>query len=86
MAAKDAALARIHAGTDYAALEGADLLIEVATENPQIKFKILQQLEGLAAEDATIATNTSSISITQLVAVLKRPERFVGVHFFTRCR
>jgi 3-hydroxybutyryl-CoA dehydrogenase len=79
---KDAALARITATTDYAALADVDLVIEAATENPAIKFKILQQIEGVVRADAIIATNTSSISITQLAAVLKSPQRFIGVHFF----
>lgn len=79
---KDAALARITGSTDYAALAGADLLIEAATENLELKLRILRQLDDIAGEGAVIATNTSSISITQLAAVLKRPERFVGMHFF----
>ena len=79
---KDAALARITGSTDYAALKSADLVIEAATENLELKLRILRQVEELASEHAVIATNTSSISITQLAAVLKRPERFVGMHFF----
>jgi 3-hydroxybutyryl-CoA dehydrogenase len=79
---KDAALARITGSTDYAALADADLVIEAATENPALKFKILQQAEGVVRPDAIVATNTSSISITQLAAVLKVPARFIGVHFF----
>lgn len=79
---KAAALARITASTDYAVLEDADLVIEAATENVGIKLQILRRVEELVAEHAVIASNTSSISITQLAAALKRPERFVGVHFF----
>jgi 3-hydroxybutyryl-CoA dehydrogenase len=79
---KAATLARITASTDYAVLKDADLVIEAATENVGIKLKILRQVEELVAEHAVIASNTSSISITQLAAALKRPERFVGVHFF----
>jgi 3-hydroxybutyryl-CoA dehydrogenase len=79
---KAATLARITASTDYAVLKDADLVIEAATENVGIKLKILRQVEELVAEYAVIASNTSSISITQLAAALKRPERFVGVHFF----
>ena len=82
VADKDATLARITASTDYAALADVDLVIETATENLAIKFKILQQVEGIVREGAVIATNTSSISITQLAAVLKQPARFIGVHFF----
>lgn len=79
---RDAALARITGSTDYASLTGCDLLIEAATENLELKLRILKQLDDIAGEGAVIATNTSSISITQLAAVLKRPERFVGLHFF----
>jgi 3-hydroxybutyryl-CoA dehydrogenase len=79
---KAAALARITASTDYAVLKDADLVIEAATENVGIKLQILRRVEELVTEHAVIASNTSSISITQLAAALKRPERFVGVHFF----
>jgi len=79
---KDATLARITASTYYAGLADVDLVIETATENPAIKFKIIQQLEGIVREDVVIATNTSSISVTQLAAVLRHPARFIGVHFF----
>lgn len=79
---KDAALARITVSTDYNTLADADFVIEAATENPVLKFKILQQVEGVVRDDTVIATNTSSISITQLAAVLKYPTRFIGAHFF----
>ncbi|HEX4885278.1 MAG TPA: 3-hydroxybutyryl-CoA dehydrogenase [Casimicrobiaceae bacterium] len=79
---RDAALARVKTTTDYAALAQVDCVIEAATENPSIKFDILRKADGLAKQDAIVATNTSSISITQLAAVTKRPERFVGLHFF----
>ena len=79
---KDATLSRIAGSSDYTALADADLVIEAATENPVIKLNILRQAEGIVRPDAIIATNTSSISITQLAAVLKAPERFIGVHFF----
>jgi 3-hydroxybutyryl-CoA dehydrogenase len=79
---RDAALARVRTSTDYAALGGLDLVIEAATENPSIKFEILRKADGIAKSDAILATNTSSISITQLAAVTKRPDRFLGMHFF----
>lgn len=82
VAASAAALARVRGTTDYAALAGADLVIEAATENLALKLRILQQLAEVVREDAVIATNTSSISITQLAAAVKAPERFVGMHFF----
>lgn len=81
-AQKDAALARVQGSTDYGALRNADIAIEAATENVELKLRILKQLDELVSADAIIATNTSSISITQLAAVLKRPEKFIGLHFF----
>jgi 3-hydroxybutyryl-CoA dehydrogenase len=79
---RNAALARIKGSTDYEALKGAQLAIEAATENPEIKRAILKQLDALLAPEAIIATNTSSISITELAAVTGRADRFVGMHFF----
>ncbi len=79
---KAAALGRIKGSTNYDDLKGAQLVIEAATENHELKNKILKQLDGLLAPEVIIATNTSSISITQLSAVTGRPDRFVGMHFF----
>jgi len=79
---RDAAMARITATTDYAALASCDLIIEAATENLDLKLKILRQVDGLARPEAVIASNTSSISITTLASVLTRPADFIGVHFF----
>ncbi len=79
---KDAALARIATATDYAALASADIVIEAATENFDLKVKILKQLEGVAKDGAILASNTSSISITKLAAVVANPDRFIGMHFF----
>jgi len=81
-AEKAAALGRIQGSTDYAALAGAQLVIEAATENEALKLKILQQLDGLLPAETLIATNTSSISITKLAAATKRADRFIGMHFF----
>lgn len=79
---RDAALARVQGTTDYEALKSADLVIEAATENLELKIRILRQLDGLLPAETLIATNTSSISITQLAAVTARAERFIGMHFF----
>ena len=79
---KAAALGRIKGSTSYDDLKGAQLVIEAATENHELKNKILKQLDDLLPPEVIIATNTSSISITQLAAVTKRPEKFVGMHFF----
>ena len=81
-AEKDAIVGRIAGGTDYAALKDCDLVIEAATENLGLKLKILKQLDELLGETVVIATNTSSISITQLAAVVRNPGRFIGMHFF----
>jgi 3-hydroxybutyryl-CoA dehydrogenase len=81
-AERDAALARVQGTTRYEDLQGCELVIEAATENLELKLKILRQVDALAGEGAVIATNTSSISITQLAAVVQRPERFIGLHFF----
>jgi 3-hydroxybutyryl-CoA dehydrogenase len=59
----------------------ADLIIEAATENKDLKLKIFRDIDACAKADAILATNTSSISITQIAAVTKRPERVIGMHF-----
>ncbi|SHE54694.1 3-hydroxybutyryl-CoA dehydrogenase [Lampropedia hyalina DSM 16112] len=79
---KQAALGRIKGSTDYADLKAAQLVIEAATENESLKVKILQQVDAIVGEETIIATNTSSISITKLATSIKKPEQFVGVHFF----
>ena len=79
---KAAALSKIQGSTQYEDLQDADLDIEAATENQDLKIKILKQLDGLLAPEVIIASNTSSISITQLAAVTSRADRFIGMHFF----
>jgi 3-hydroxybutyryl-CoA dehydrogenase len=79
---RDAALSRITGSTSYDALKDLPLVIEAATESEALKVKILQQLDALLGPDAIVATNTSSISITKLAAATKRPDRFIGMHFF----
>ncbi len=79
---KDAALARIRTSTQYEDLKSADLVIEAATESHALKIKIIQQLDALLAPEVILASNTSSISITQLAAVTQRADRFIGMHFF----
>jgi 3-hydroxybutyryl-CoA dehydrogenase len=81
-ATQEAALGRIVTSTDYARLASADIVIEAATENVELKGRILGQIEAAARPDAIIATNTSSISITALAAQLADPSRFIGMHFF----
>jgi len=79
---KAAALSKIQGSTQYEDLMSADLVIEAATENQDLKVKILKQLDGMLAPDVIIASNTSSISITKLAAVTTRADRFIGMHFF----
>ena len=78
---KDAALARITTGVGLDKLKDADLVIEAATENEEVKRKILTELCPHLGPDAIIASNTSSISITRLAAATDRPGRFMGMHF-----
>lgn len=63
------------------AVESADLVVEAATENTELKLKIFGQMDDLAPEKAILATNTSSISITKVAAVTSRPEKVIGMHF-----
>ena len=81
-AEKDAALARIKTSTNYDDLKAAQLVIEAATENYELKLKILKQVDTLVAPEVIIASNTSSISITKLAAATSRPAQFIGMHFF----
>ena len=81
-AERDAALARIKGSTNYEDLKPAQLVIEAATENHDLKIRILKQIDAMLAPDVMVATNTSSISITKLAAVTSRPDRFIGMHFF----
>lgn len=75
-------LSRVRGSTRYEDLQSTDLVIEAATENLSLKIKILQQFDGMLPASTLIASNTSSISITQLAAVTQRPDRLIGMHFF----
>lgn len=79
---KTAALGRIAGTTELSRLAEADFIIEAATENLELKLRILKEIDGLAKPGTIIATNTSSISITKLAASMSRPQQFVGMHFF----
>ena len=68
--------------TNMDAVAEADIVIEAATENPELKFKIFGQMDELAKAGVILASNTSSISLTKLAASTKRPELVVGMHFF----
>ena len=76
----DETLARIESGTEYAS--DADLAIEAVPETIEIKTEVFQALDEQLKDDAILATNTSSISITELASHTDRPEKFIGMHFF----
>ena len=80
--AKQAAISLIATGTDYNALAPADLVVEAATENVDVKVKIVQAVAKVVSADTIISTNTSSVSITKLAASISTPGRFIGLHFF----
>jgi len=80
--ARAAAVAHVRGTTEFADLAPANLIVEAATENLDVKLRILRDVDALAAPDAIVASNTSSISITALAAVVNRSERFLGMHFF----
>jgi 3-hydroxybutyryl-CoA dehydrogenase len=79
---REATMSRILATTDKARLAKCDLVIEAATENEELKVKILKELCATLQPRGLVATNTSSISITKLAASTDRPDRFIGMHFF----
>lgn len=80
--ARQHALDDIQTYTDLGAVGAADLVIEAATENKPTKLRIFADLERLTRPEAILATNTSSISITEIAAVTERPPHVIGVHFF----
>ena len=79
---KTTALSRITTSTSYDDLKRTQLVIEAATENFDLKVKILKQVDALLDPSVIVASNTSSISITKLAAVTSRADRFIGMHFF----
>jgi 3-hydroxybutyryl-CoA dehydrogenase len=81
IADKDATLGRIRAETALDATAGASLVVEAVTENRDLKFKLFGDLDRIANGNAILASNTSSISITEIAARTKHPERVIGMHF-----
>lgn len=79
--ARDAALGRITTATSLDALGDCDIIVEAATEDEAIKFKIFQDLDRVAKPEAILASNTSSISITRIAAQTQRPDQVIGMHF-----
>jgi 3-hydroxybutyryl-CoA dehydrogenase len=80
--ARDDAMARLRLTTDVADLHDCDVVIEAAFEDLTVKHELFHELEQVVAHDAVLATNTSALSVTEIAAVLERPERAVGMHFF----
>lgn len=79
---KKAALDRLHTGTNLAkSVSHADLIVEAATENKEIKFNLFKQLDELAPAHCILSSNTSSISITKIAAQTSRPDKVIGMHF-----
>jgi 3-hydroxybutyryl-CoA dehydrogenase len=77
-----AAKKNLTSSTQMTALKDCDIVVEAVTENTDLKKKVFKQLSDLTRPDAVLATNTSSISVTELATVVKHPERMVGMHFF----
>jgi 3-hydroxyacyl-CoA dehydrogenase/enoyl-CoA hydratase/3-hydroxybutyryl-CoA epimerase len=76
-------LARITATTDYAALNGCDLIVEAVFEDPKVKAEVTAKVDAVIGENCIFATNTSTLPITALAKASKRPENFIGIHFFS---
>ena len=76
-------LDRITATTDLNALKGVDLIVEAVFEDPGVKAEMTQKVEAIIGDDAIFATNTSTLPITDLARASKRPEQFIGIHFFS---
>ena len=75
-------MGRIHGSTDIEVVKDVDLVIEAALEEMESKKALLAQLDELVRDDVIIATNTSSLSITELASATKRPDKIIGMHFF----
>ena len=80
-AARDATLERIAVSGDLGAAHSATFVVEAASENADLKFKLFSELDAIAPDQTILATNTSSISITEIGARTRRPDRVIGMHF-----
>ena len=78
----DPILSRIQTATDVEAMRDAQLVVEAVVENVDVKRELFQKLDAIAAPEAILASNTSSISITEIAAATQRPQQVVGMHFF----
>ena len=80
--AKEEIMGRIHGSTDISIVADADLIIEAATEEMESKKALFAELDKLCKPEAIIATNTSSLSITEIASATERPDKVIGMHFF----
>ncbi len=78
---RDVAIGRIHTATKLEAASESEIVVEAATENPDIKFSIFEKLDRACGSDTILSSNTSSISITEIAARTGRPDRVIGMHF-----
>jgi 3-hydroxybutyryl-CoA dehydrogenase len=78
---REATLGRLTTATDLGAVAGADLVVEAIVEKLEVKAEVFRELDRITRPEAILASNTSSISITKLGAVTKRPDRVIGMHF-----
>ncbi|MFA6264812.1 MAG: 3-hydroxyacyl-CoA dehydrogenase NAD-binding domain-containing protein [Pseudolabrys sp.] len=82
-AERDAVLAKITPGADYAALSDCDLVVEAVFEDRKVKADVIKKIQAVIRDDATFASNTSTLPITSLATEFKEPKRFIGIHFFS---
>jgi 3-hydroxyacyl-CoA dehydrogenase/enoyl-CoA hydratase/3-hydroxybutyryl-CoA epimerase len=82
-AERDALLAKITPTADYGALEDCDLIVEAVFEDRKVKADVIAKIQAVIRDDATFASNTSTLPITSLASEFKEPKRFIGIHFFS---
>ncbi|MCB8822753.1 FAD-dependent oxidoreductase [Microvirga rosea] len=80
---RDALLARIKASADYNDLKDCDLVVEAVFEDPKVKADVIQKVEAVIPADCIFASNTSTLPISSLAKTSKRPDEFIGIHFFS---
>lgn len=80
--AMDSVIGNITPVTDYAAIAGSDLIIEAAVESMELKIELFKTLDGIIRPETILATNTSSLSITEIASCISHPSNLIGMHFF----